>query len=191
MARSLATQRVDLHQKRPPGFITREGVALKRSHRRWRDLFYGVLDALEKRDSKLVVGLMEEFKRVGLADDSTFTPELFDLNPSDEILQRVKRFKETAKIPSLKGKTRRRIDPGYTILTYNLVLGAIHDLPRKGFASPRNLEGGSKKNFIQRYKDLKKRLRKIGIEGYHPPDALIHKWSRLTNKSRLILLPVC
>jgi len=141
-----------------------------------------VLDALEKRDSKLVVGIREALKRVGLADDSNFTPKLFDLNPSDEILERVKRFRATAKIPSLKGKTRRRIDPGYAILTYHLVLGAIHDLPRKGFASPRNLEGGSKKNFMQRYKDLKERLPKIGIEGYRPPDGLMHKWSRLTNK---------
>lgn len=179
MAKSIATQGItegDLRQKRPPR------VALKRCHQKWRDLFFGVLKALEERDPKLVVGLMEEFKRVGLADEFTFKPDLFDLNPSDEILERVKRLRETIKIASLKGKTRRRIDPGYAILTYHLVLGAIHDLPRKGFASPRNLEGGSKKNFMQRYKDLKERLPKIGIEGYRPPDGLIYKWSRLTNK---------
>lgn len=164
---------------------TSQDDALKRCNQRWCDLFFGVWGALAKHDRKLIWGLWEELKRVGLADEKTFKSELFALNPSDELLERVKKFRETAEIPNLRGKTRPKIDPAFALYTYGVTYGAIKDLPRKGYSSPRNQRRGISGNFKQRYWAVKDQVAGITdflhIDRPVPPDCLLNKWCHLPN----------
>ena len=86
--------------------------ALKRCVNMWRKLFFWALLAVGRRDGTLHRGLLEELKRVGLADDDLkLKEEFYDLNPSDEVLARVKKLYDAPNIPNLKGKTREQTDP--------------------------------------------------------------------------------
>lgn len=169
-----------------PKEIKCQHSVLDRCNERWHNLFFGVWRALANYDRKLIWGLMEELKRVGLADKLTLKSELFELNPSDEIIERTKQFKETAKIPSLRGKTRRKIQPAFALHVYGIVYGAIRDLPRKGYSSPRNLGRGLAGNIKKRYWDLKDRLAKVeDFLPIDPPqslDGLLNRSSHLPNR---------
>ncbi len=104
---------------------------LARCHQRWCYLFFGMWNALGKHDPNLIQGLVLELERVGLAHGDSFASELFEINPSDDVLSRAARFHQTGKIPSLRGKTRQRLSPFLCLQNYSVVLHILRDLPRR------------------------------------------------------------
>lgn len=77
---------------------------IDRCHQRWADLFFGVWRALYERKPALIFGLLESMKSHGLIDDDYLSKDLLWVNPSDDILKRVRTFRTSAVIPKLKGK---------------------------------------------------------------------------------------
>jgi len=104
---------------------------LARCHQRWHSLFFGVWSALGKHDPNLIQGLVLELERVDLAHGDSFASDLFDLNPSDDVLLGAARFRQTAKIPSLRGKTRQRLSPYLCLQNYSVVLHTLSDIPKR------------------------------------------------------------
>ncbi len=78
--------------------------------------------ALYKHDRNLINGLLLALQKVGLAtyqgDPLTFLPGLLNQNPSDDVLEKVARFRRAAALPSLRGRIRggRTRPPYFTIL---------------------------------------------------------------------------
>ncbi len=116
-----------------------------RSYLRWAWLFNGTLRALYKRDHKLTRGLLESYKQFGLIKEMfglglPYWRDLYEPNPSDEMLQKTKYFSESAFIPNMKGKKVRwgeeitkllnRIDGVSSFIAYSSILSELKKLPR-------------------------------------------------------------
>jgi hypothetical protein len=127
-----------------------------RVYERWNYLFDGILIVIRKHDPGLMIGIMRECERVGLAYNGQFIPAVFTLVPSQEILDKTREFFRWARnvepraiVPDLRGKTRHRAHPLSLLSDYSAALGVLQDLPSKKV-----------RNVANRRRVIQERLRK-------------------------------
>jgi len=105
---------------------------LERCNLRWIYLFEGIQKALGQKDLTLLFGLEEAFKRFGLADNEGYLDELFDPNPTDDILEKIRAFRVFAKLPNLRG---RRPSPENVyrcaLMDYSLTISVLKQIPQQ------------------------------------------------------------
>jgi hypothetical protein len=128
-------------------------VQAKRCYDQWYNLFFGVLSAINRSDPNLWNGVMRELERVGLAHEGQLSHELLTLDPSQEILDKTDEFRRTARIPNLRGKTRRRSDILSLLVDYSHVVELLKGLPAQR----------TTRNPYHRKRALKDRLRDIDL----------------------------
>ncbi len=114
---------------------------LDRCHRRWKDLFQGILNAIDHYDPRLFFRLLLSLKEFGLTDNIPYAldGDLVEPNPSDEILRKTATFRGGAKLPSLRGKKIpwKNYDPYNALQDFSWVLFNLNTLPKQ-FNSIRN-----------------------------------------------------
>lgn len=108
---------------------------LDRCHRRWKDLFQGILNAIDDYDPRLLFRLLLSLKLFGLTDNIPYALDggLLEPNPSDEILRKAAAFHKGAKLPSLRGKKIpwENYDPYNALQDFSWVLFNLNTLPKQ------------------------------------------------------------
>jgi hypothetical protein len=129
----------------------------ERSFRAWASVFFGVWNAIGQYDRTIIIELMREFERLGLAYQGEFNPELFTLNPSQDILDKTEQFRTTARLRyDLRGKTRYRHNPLLLLMQYSKALGYL-----KGLKSRR-----ATRNLVSRKLSIKERFERAAKEEF-------------------------
>jgi hypothetical protein len=134
----------------------------------------GFLHMLKEND---YYRLWEALRSVGLADkEKIYYGALFELNPSDDTLRRLRKFYELNTFPNLKGKKRERDFYREDLLDelldfYYMVLNLIKTLPPK-------------KRPQSRFKALQDRclpklLQWVNLQEIHIDDRLLRSWCGL------------
>jgi len=169
---------------------------LERCHLRWHCLFWGCVRALNQYDPKLTVGLFNALEKTGgltVSEDSlTFTGELFDLNPSDDILARAKAFYKNPKFPNLKWQRLpwEKINVSLLFIDYSSILHELNKFPPK-FFNYRNIN--NKKSWLKDMLPLifkhVSRHNKEKLEALSEiTDWDLIKWARLSKKELAVNL---
>ena len=109
---------------------------LERCNLRWHCLFWGIwrsLNESDKRYRKIKLGIIEALRKFGLFGVKGFPSELFELNPTDEILRRAAAFKETPWIHDVRGKKLpwEGYDPLIALFDYSSTLFILKKLPAR------------------------------------------------------------
>jgi hypothetical protein len=108
---------------------------LNRCHRRWKDIFQGILNAIDDYDPRLFFRLLLSLKAFGLTDNIPYALDggLIEPNPSDEILRKAAAFHKGAKLPSLRGKKIpwENYDPYNALQDFSWVLFNLNTLPKQ------------------------------------------------------------
>jgi hypothetical protein len=109
---------------------------LERCNLRWSNLFFGVWKSLNENDRryrKIKLGIIEALKKFGLFGDNIFPSELFELNPTDEVLRKVIAFNTSPLIPDLRGKKLPwgKYDSLIALIDYSSILFELRNFPRR------------------------------------------------------------
>jgi hypothetical protein len=153
---------------------------LERSYKRTVYMWGGFLHMLKKND---YYRLWEALRSVGLADkEEIYYGALFELDPSDDTLRRLKKFYELKTFPKAKGKKRERDVYWGELLDelldfYYAVLRVIKTLP------PRSKPESRSKALRDRC--LPKLLQWVNIQEIHIDDRLLRRWCGLPLGSSL------
>ena len=159
---------------------------LERCNLRWANLFFGVWKSLNENDQgyrKIKLGIIEALKKFGLFGKKTFPSELFELNPTDEILRKVEAFKESPWIPDLRGKKLpwERYDPLLALFDYSSTLFIINKLPRR-FNNPVSYKLKVKERLPEILEKMDFKRRK------YIPEELLNKWIKLPRNEFIVRL---
>jgi hypothetical protein len=106
---------------------------LERCNLRWHQLFWGIWRSLDENDRhyrKIKLGIIEALKKCGLFGGKNFPSELFELNPTDEILRRTAAFYKTPWIHDVRGKKLpwEGYDPLIALFDYSSTFFILHDV---------------------------------------------------------------
>jgi hypothetical protein len=143
---------------------------LERCHMRWSNLFWGVYGCLFKKDPALARGLKMALEREGIYLHRMHR-QVFAMNPSDEILERLEKFKKNGIIPKLRRTTgQKSASPLDVFNHYSHLFFCLKNLP-KDFKKLRNPYN-------------KRRMLKNRLEGF----SKIHRHFKAISDDKLIEL---
>jgi len=147
---------------------------LERCNLRWSCLFWGIwrsLNESDKRYRKIKLGIIEALKKFGLFGIKSFPSELFELNPTDEILRRAAAFIETPWIHDVRGKKLpwEGYDPLIALFDYSSTLFILGKLP------PRLIYRTDRFSWIK--ERLPEILKKVSYKVKNDvPENILRKW---------------
>jgi hypothetical protein len=151
-------------------------LAIDRANERARYIWNGLVRMLKKED---FYRLREALRSVGLADETYISlEEIFEPNPSDDVLKGLKQFSELKALPNLRGKKPKDLHyeeleeqfDDTLLVGYQLVLSQLKTIPRR--YGP-----------IRRHKALQDRiLPTLPLENNPVGDNLLRRWGLLPDK---------
>ena len=160
---------------------------LERCNLRWACLFWGIwrsLNGSDKRYRKIKLGIIEALKKFGLFGVKSFPSELFELNPTDEILRRAVAFKETPWIPDVRGKKlpMEGYAPLIALFDYSSTLFILGKLPRSRFRYRAD-------KFLRVKELLPEILKKMFYKVKNDvPEDILREWIKLSRKELTVRL---